>query len=345
MPAGRRGPALPWQSSGEQPGQPAEDRSLLDATGCQTVEELQDLLSCLLLSEAVYKAAEGPPAAAAAALNSLRAELPPGLAPLLSVQYSRRSTEHRHLLARSATTLYVAFMGSKHPRDYLADANLLTRLLWSETAPAGGSTGSDRIEQPGRSSSVGAGTAAASAAPGAPAESAAPSAAPAVHRGFLSRAEGVLIEALWAHAQRQGLRLVLCGHSLGGAVAQLCTLRLLHALRSALTPPAALRCIVFGAPPIGNAALAERVQREGWEPHFLRMALPEDPVPRLLLQPASPAAAPEAAANQDALAAAEAQEQAAEVAGQAAEEAAAAYGAAQQQAWERQQQLALLARL
>lgn len=55
----------------------------------------QDLLSCLILSEAVYKAAEGPPAAAAAALNALRSELPSGLAPLLSVQYSRRSAEHR----------------------------------------------------------------------------------------------------------------------------------------------------------------------------------------------------------------------------------------------------------
>jgi len=52
----------------------------------------------------------------------------------------------------------------------------------------------------------------------------------------------------------------------------------------------------------------------------------EDPVPRLLLQPASPATATEAAANQDALAAAEAQEQAAEAAGQVAEGAGAAEG-------------------
>ena len=106
----------------------AQNKRLLDATGCGTTDELQvcpppllplvpagvhhcrfssptcplpvlrspqDLLSCLLLSEAVYKAAEGPPAAAAAALNALRSELPPGLAPLLSVQYSRRSAEHR----------------------------------------------------------------------------------------------------------------------------------------------------------------------------------------------------------------------------------------------------------
>ena len=63
---------------------------------------------------------------------------------------------------------------------------------------------------------------------------------------------------------------------MGGAVAQLCTLRLLRALHS--QPPASeLRCIVFGAPPIGNAALASHVQRLGWGPHFTSIALPGGP--------------------------------------------------------------------
>ncbi|KAL4423258.1 hypothetical protein ABPG77_004527 [Micractinium sp. CCAP 211/92] len=70
---------------------------------------------------------------------------------------------------------------------------------------------------------------------------------------------------------------------MGGAVAQLCTLRLLRALQSR-PPVEQLRCIVFGAPAIGNAALAAHVQREGWSAHFTSIALPEDPVPRLLLQ-------------------------------------------------------------
>lgn len=123
MPAGRLPEHLPGQSRSEPPG---GHGPLLNVLGCETIAELQartpplaasarrrapahrfdnlfaawppqpqDLLSCLLLSEAVYKAAEGPPAAAAVALNNLRSELPPGLAPLLSVQYSRRSAEHR----------------------------------------------------------------------------------------------------------------------------------------------------------------------------------------------------------------------------------------------------------
>jgi hypothetical protein len=36
-------------------------------------------------------------------------------------------------------------------------------------------------------------------------------AAPAAHRGFLTRARGVPIEALYEHACRQGRRLVLSG--------------------------------------------------------------------------------------------------------------------------------------
>ncbi|KAL4436737.1 hypothetical protein ABPG75_003876 [Micractinium tetrahymenae] len=215
---------------------------------------MQDVLACLLLSEAIYKAAEGPPSAATAALNALLADLRaalPHAAPtpqLSGVQFSRRGTQHRYLIARGKDALYLSFMGSKQPRDLLADANLLTAL-------------------------------------------------------------GVPVEALFMHARRQGLRLVLCGHSMGGAVAQLCTLRLLRTLRS--PPPAEqLRCIAFGAPAIGNAALAGHVQQQGWGAHFMSIALPEDPVPRLLQQvppsqqglapqhqPPSPSTAAEAAAS------------------------------------------------
>lgn len=48
---------------------------------------------------------------------------------------------------------------------------------------------------------------------------------PAAHRGFLARARAIHIEQLYELAVSSGRRLVLCGHSLGGAVAKLCTLR------------------------------------------------------------------------------------------------------------------------
>ena len=61
------------------------------------------------------------------------------------------------------------------------------------------------------------------------------------------------------------------GHSLGGAVALLCTLRLLQGLSGS---PPSLHCICFGTPAIGNAALAALVSEFGWESHILNFILP-----------------------------------------------------------------------
>ena len=128
-------------------------------------------------------------------------------------------------------------MGTKELRDLLADSNLLSRVLW----PSEGEVARAQL--------------------------------PAAHGGFLSRSEGIPIEALWRHAQKQGLRLVVCGHSLGGAVAMLSTLRLLAAL--AQPPPTQqLACIGLGMPALGNAALAEHVHRQDWNRFFIHLALP-----------------------------------------------------------------------
>lgn len=190
--------------------------------------------------------------------------------------------DRRFLLATSPTTLFVAFMGTKQLRDVLADANLGTALLWAEAeavAEAMSATGAqpsqeEPSDRQAASAAVTAGTAAAGATAAAAAVAPAQTAAPGVHRGFLGRAQAVQVEPLWTHARQQGLRLVLCGHSLGGAVAQLCTLRLLHLLRAAPPPADALRCIVFGCPAIGNTALAEHVRQQAWDAHFLSISLP-----------------------------------------------------------------------
>lgn len=65
----------------------------------------------------------------------------------------------------------------------------------------------------------------------------------------------------------------MAGHSLGGAVAALCTLRLLAALPRP-PPPAHLRCLSFGCPAFGNAALAAHVHEQGWDAYFYSYALP-----------------------------------------------------------------------
>lgn len=55
---------------------------------------------------------------------------------------------------------------------------------------------------------------------------------PRCHRGFLARARAVPVVHLYDEARRRRKRLVLCGHSLGGAVAAVSAVRLLLALRA-----------------------------------------------------------------------------------------------------------------
>lgn len=88
------------------------------------------------------------------------------------------------------------------------------------------------------------------------------------------------MEQLHELAARRGLRLVLCGHSLGGAVAKLCTLRLLRELPD--WPRPRVRCVAFATPAVGNAALAELVESAGWASHFTSYYLPEDQLVRLI---------------------------------------------------------------
>ncbi len=60
---------------------------------------------------------------------------------------------------------------------------------------------------------------------------------------------------------------------MGGAVALLCTLRLLRALQESHVRPL-LHCICYGTPAIGNATLASHVDRAGWSTHFTSFVLP-----------------------------------------------------------------------
>ena len=62
------------------------------------------------------------------------------------------------------------------------------------------------------------------------------------------------------------------GHSLGAAVAVLCTLKLLKQLPVGSSPR--LACVVFACPAIGNGALADLVTESGWQRFFRNHLVP-----------------------------------------------------------------------
>ena len=62
------------------------------------------------------------------------------------------------------------------------------------------------------------------------------------------------------------------GHSLGGAVALLCTLDLLHSLGDEANPK--LACVGFATPAVGNAALAEHAKAKGWDKFITNYLVP-----------------------------------------------------------------------
>jgi hypothetical protein len=158
---------------------------------------LQDVLASLLLSECVYKAVDKGPTAAIHALTLLRDQFPSRMVHLDAAQYCRRQVAHKYMLATGGGALYAAFMGSKELRDLLTDVTAVQRSLqWA-------SAGIEEALENNSSSTTAA--AAAAAAVQAVIES------PAVHGGFLNRADGVPVESLYHLARQKNLRLVLCG--------------------------------------------------------------------------------------------------------------------------------------
>ncbi|KAG5509506.1 hypothetical protein JKF63_06211 [Porcisia hertigi] len=110
-----------------------------------------------------------------------------------------------------------------------------------------------------------------------------------VHKGFAHEAQevGLPVDSLLEDVDSGGYTLVLCGHSLGGAIAQYLTLQLLHRRSSLLVPRGAeqdsqrLVCVSLGAPLLGNYELADHVQSCGWSHIFHNFVYRSDIVPRL----------------------------------------------------------------
>lgn len=104
-----------------------------------------------------------------------------------------------------------------------------------------------------------------------------------LHRGFHNEELKLRMSLPTSYAAdlvASGKRIIFCGHSLGGALASLVTLR--HLSEDLPTFRGKVSCITLGAPLIGNTALTHRIEQSGWTGLFTHLVYRSDIVPRLL---------------------------------------------------------------
>ncbi|XP_075100996.1 uncharacterized protein LOC107778662 isoform X1 [Nicotiana tabacum] len=249
------------------------------AVKAESVADLQDILCCMVLSECVYKR---PAAEMVRAVNKFKADFGGEVVSLERVQPSSDHVPHRYLLAEAGDTLFASFIGTKQYKDVMADVNIFQGALFHEDAVEdihglesmeSGQVDTQRSNIENHSKLLESKTKPTNLTP-----------KPAAHRGFMARAKGIPALELYRLAQKKKRKLVLCGHSLGGAVAVLATLAILRvfAASSKENEKVQVKCITFSQPPVGNAALREYVNGKGWQHYFKTYCIPEDLVPRIL---------------------------------------------------------------
>ncbi|VAI57570.1 unnamed protein product [Triticum turgidum subsp. durum] len=252
-------------------------RELCRAVRVDTIAELQELLCAMVLAECVYKR---PVSEMMRYINKFKSDFGGNIISLERVQPSLDHVPHRYLLAEAGDTLFATFIGTNQYKDFIADVNILQGTIFHEDTAQ---DLADAVDSEQNSDQFGEENIGVSCRekPKQFGKS-----KPAAHRGFLARAKGIPALELYKLAQKKNRKLVLCGHSLGGAVAALATLAILRVLSSSSPTKEAnrlqVKCITFSQPPVGNAALRDYVHRRGWQYYFKSYCIPEDVVPRIL---------------------------------------------------------------
>ncbi|KAG0533023.1 hypothetical protein BDA96_04G156400 [Sorghum bicolor] len=212
-------------------------------------------------------------------INKFKSDFGGNIVSLERVQPSLDHVSHRYLLAEAGDTLFATFIGTKQYKDIIADVNILQGTLFHEDAAQDLAPDVDPEQNDTQKGEGNHGKSYRETS------KKLRKSKPAVHRGFLARANGIPALDLYNLAQKRNRKLVLCGHSLGGAVAALATLAILRVI--ATTPSKEdirlhVKCITFSQPPVGNAALRDYVHKRGWQGYFKSYCIPEDLVPRIL---------------------------------------------------------------
>lgn len=279
----------PWINGREQRKRDQEEYErrkkqlyrLCTALKAESVSDLQDVLCCMVLSECVYKR---PAAEMLRAVNKFKSDFGGQIVSLERVQPSFDHVPHSYLLAEAGETLYASFIGTKQYKDVMTDANIFQGAIFHEDGveedygnemTESAQVDSEKVNLDSLPKTL-------EAKPKQPK----PVLKPAVHRGFMARAKGIPALELYKLARKKNRKLVLCGHSLGGAVAALATLAILRVIAASSSikdnEKVQVKCITFSQPPVGNAALKDYVNRKGWQHYFKSYCIPEDLVPRIL---------------------------------------------------------------
>ena len=107
-----------------------------------------------------------------------------------------------------------------------------------------------------------------------------------LHSGFLLRAKGFPADKILNDEGYRGRDIVVCGHSLGGAVATVVSIVLMLEVERRRNAGADDRrnvsCITFGAPMIGDSDLRSFCEVNGIAENLFHFVNDQDPVPRLL---------------------------------------------------------------
>ncbi|KAJ8899456.1 hypothetical protein K2173_018430 [Erythroxylum novogranatense] len=218
------------------------------------------------------------------AVNRFKADFGGQVVSLERVQPSSDHVPHRYLLAEVGDTLFASFVGTKQYKDVVTDVNILQGAIFNEDIVEDTAKGEAVESRPGENYK-GNEENQRSLLESKP-KQVKDQPKPAAHRGFLARAKGIPALELYRLAQKKKQKLVLCGHSLGGAVAALATLAILRVVAASSSlkdnEKVSIKCITFSQPPVGNAALRDYVHEKGWHHYFKSYCIPEDLVPRIL---------------------------------------------------------------
>ncbi|KAG0485855.1 hypothetical protein HPP92_009934 [Vanilla planifolia] len=254
---------------------------LCRAAKAESVADLQEILCSMVLAECVYK---WPATEMVRAINKFKGDFGGQLISLEHVQASLDHVPHRYLLAEAGDTLFASFIGTKQYKDVITDANFFQGAIFHEDSEADfeaiDAMESDAVDSQKKvEENLGKHSKANN-------KKLKKNTKPAAHRGFMARAKGIPALEIYRLAQKKNRKLVLCGHSLGGAVAALATLAILRGIASSSISKEQdkiqVKCITFSQPPVGNAALKDYVLQKGWQKYFKSYCIPEDLVPRIL---------------------------------------------------------------